>query len=109
MIDTSIVRVHQHAACIARNRSQSMGRSRGGLPAKSMQWWTRTGFPSVWDLKRGLSARHADHANDQRRPVGVLQSLTPSLRTASLDRSTNTKDGLIIGFSAQTNFKTVEH
>ena len=27
MIDTSIVRVHQHAACIARNRSQSMGRS----------------------------------------------------------------------------------
>ena len=23
MIDTSIVRVHQHAACIARNRSQS--------------------------------------------------------------------------------------
>ena len=29
MIDTSIVRVHQRAACIARNRSQSMGRSRG--------------------------------------------------------------------------------
>jgi transposase len=33
MIDTSIVRVHQHAACIARNRSQSMGRSRGGFTA----------------------------------------------------------------------------
>jgi len=31
MIDTSIVRVDQHAACIARNRRQSMGRSRGGL------------------------------------------------------------------------------
>jgi len=31
MIDTSIVRVHQHAACIAGNRSQSMGRSRGGV------------------------------------------------------------------------------
>ena len=29
MIDTSIVRVHQHVACVARNRSQSMGRSRG--------------------------------------------------------------------------------
>ena len=28
MIDTSIVRVHQHAACVATNRSQSMGRSR---------------------------------------------------------------------------------
>ena len=34
MIDTSIVRVHQHAACISRNRSQSMGRSRGGLTSK---------------------------------------------------------------------------
>ena len=34
MIDTSIVRVHQHAACIARNRSQSMGRSRGGLTSE---------------------------------------------------------------------------
>jgi len=29
MIDSSIVRVHQHAACIPRNRSQPMGRSRG--------------------------------------------------------------------------------
>ena len=28
MIDTSIVRVHQHGACINRNRKQSMGRSR---------------------------------------------------------------------------------
>jgi transposase len=27
MIDTSIVRVHQHGACITRNRRQSMGRS----------------------------------------------------------------------------------
>ena len=34
MTDTSIVRVHQHAACIARNRGQSMGRSRGGLTSK---------------------------------------------------------------------------
>jgi transposase len=31
MIDTSIVRVHQHGACITRNRRQSMGRSRGGF------------------------------------------------------------------------------
>src|SRR6516225_96526 len=34
MIDTSIVRVHQHGACITRNRSQSMCRSRGGLTSK---------------------------------------------------------------------------
>jgi|SRR5579871_5646498 len=34
MIDTSIARVHQHSSCITRNRSQSMGRSRGGLTSK---------------------------------------------------------------------------
>jgi hypothetical protein len=34
MIDTSIVRVHQHGACIADNRHQGMGRSRGGLTSK---------------------------------------------------------------------------
>jgi hypothetical protein len=38
MIDTSIVRVHQHEACIAKNREQHMGRSRGGLTSK-VQWW----------------------------------------------------------------------
>jgi len=34
MIDTSIVRVHQHGACIIRNRRQTMGRSRSGLTSK---------------------------------------------------------------------------
>ena len=34
MIDTSIVRVNQHGACITRNQRQSMGRSRGGLTSK---------------------------------------------------------------------------
>jgi IS5 family transposase len=34
MIDTSIVRVHQHGACIKRNQRQLMGRSRGGLTSK---------------------------------------------------------------------------
>ncbi|MBM7486791.1 transposase [Bradyrhizobium canariense] len=34
MIDTSIVRVHQHGACIRRNQRQSIGRSRGGLTSK---------------------------------------------------------------------------
>ena len=29
-----LVRVHQHGACITRNRRQSMGRSRGGLTSK---------------------------------------------------------------------------
>ena len=34
MIDTSVVRVHQHGACVAKNRAQQMGRSRGGLSTK---------------------------------------------------------------------------
>jgi len=34
MIDTSIIRVHQHGACIANNSGQHIGRSRGGLTSK---------------------------------------------------------------------------
>jgi transposase len=34
MIDTSVVRVHQHGTCIADNNHQDMGRSRGGLTSK---------------------------------------------------------------------------
>jgi transposase len=34
MIDTSIVRVHQHGACIADNNHHDIGRSRGGLTSK---------------------------------------------------------------------------
>jgi transposase len=34
MIDTSVVRVHQHGACVADNKQQHMGRSRGGLTSK---------------------------------------------------------------------------
>ena len=36
MIDTSVVRVHQHGACIAGNRGQHMGRSRGGLTSNKV-------------------------------------------------------------------------
>ncbi len=45
MIDTSIIRVHQHAACIARNRRQSMGRSRGGLTSKIHALVDTNGLP----------------------------------------------------------------
>ena len=34
MIDTSVVRVHQHGASVAANSKQLMGRSRGGLTTK---------------------------------------------------------------------------
>jgi transposase len=35
MIDTPVVRVHQHEACIADNNHQDMDRSRGGLTSKT--------------------------------------------------------------------------
>jgi transposase len=46
MIDTSVVRVHQHGACVADNNHQDMGRSRGGLTSKIVAT-TRTGSGSL--------------------------------------------------------------
>jgi len=48
MIDTSIVRVHQHGACIIRNQRQSMGRSRGGLTSKVHALVDSNGFRYGW-------------------------------------------------------------
>jgi len=45
MIDTSITRVHQHGACVSRNKRQSMGRSRGGLTSKIHAVVDRNGLP----------------------------------------------------------------
>jgi transposase len=45
MIDTSIVRVHQHGSWITRNRRQSMGRSRGGLTSKIHALVDANGLP----------------------------------------------------------------
>ena len=53
MIDTSIVRVHQHGACITRNRSQSMGRSRGGLTSKVHAVVDTNGLPVRLALTAG--------------------------------------------------------
>jgi len=54
MIDTSIVRVHQHAACITRNRRQSMGRSRGGLTRKIHALVDTNGLPVQLALTAGI-------------------------------------------------------
>jgi transposase len=53
MIDPSIVRVHQHAACIIRNRKQSMGRSRGGLTSKIHAVVDTNGLPVRLALTAG--------------------------------------------------------
>ena len=53
MIDTSIVRVHQHGACMTRNRRQSMGRSRGGLTSKIHALVDTNGLPVRLALTAG--------------------------------------------------------
>jgi transposase len=53
MIDTSIIRVHQHAACIIRNKRQSMGRSRGGLTSKIHALVDTNGLPIRLALTAG--------------------------------------------------------
>jgi transposase len=56
MIDTSVVRVHQHGACIAGNREQHMGRSRGGLTSKIHAVVDANGLPVQLDLTPGEAA-----------------------------------------------------
>ena len=68
MIDTSIVRVHQHAACIARNRGQSIGRSRGGLTSKIHAVVDTNGLP----VRLGLTA---GEAHDNRLVLKLLSRL----------------------------------
>ena len=53
MIDTSVVRVHQHGACIARNSQQLMGRSRGGLTTKIYAVVDTSGLPVRLALTTG--------------------------------------------------------
>src|SRR5215470_1204663 len=53
MIDTPIVRAHQHGACITRNQRQSMGRSRGGLTSKIYAVVDTNGLPVRLALTAG--------------------------------------------------------
>jgi transposase len=53
MIDTSIVRVHQHGSCISGNAEQHMGRSRGGLTSKIHAVVDANGLPVHLGLTAG--------------------------------------------------------
>ncbi len=53
MIDNSVVRVHQHGACITRNPRHSMGRSRGGLTSKIHAVVDSNGLPVRLTLGAG--------------------------------------------------------
>ena len=55
MIDMSMVRVHQHAACIADSGNQAVGRSRGGLTSKLHAVVDGKGLP----LRLGITAGQA--------------------------------------------------
>ncbi len=70
MIDTSIVRVHQHGACIAENREQHMGRSRGGLTSKVHAVVDANGLPVRLGLTPG-------EAHDSRLCSVLLDGLRP--------------------------------
>jgi transposase len=68
MIDTSIVRVHQHGACISGNERQSMGRSRGGLTSKIHAVVDCNGLPVRLALTAG-------EAHDNRLATKLLSRL----------------------------------
>jgi transposase len=53
MLDTTIVRVHQHAACAKRMGSTSVGRSRGGLKSKIHAVVDANGLPLCLALSAG--------------------------------------------------------
>lgn len=70
MIDTSVVRVHQHGACIAGNSEQHMGRSRGGLTTKIHAVVDTNGLPVQLGLTPG-------EAHDNRLCSVLLNELSP--------------------------------
>jgi len=70
MIDTSVVRVHQHGACIARSSEQHMGRSRGGLTTKIRAVVDTNGLPVQLGLTPGK-------AHDNRLSSVLLTELRP--------------------------------
>jgi len=70
MIDTSVVRVHQHGACVADNNHQDMGRSRGGLTSKIHAVVDANGLPVHLALTPG-------EAHDNRLCSVLLSTLLP--------------------------------
>jgi transposase len=73
MIDTSVVRVHQHGASIARSREQDIGRSRGGLTTKLHAVVDANGLP----VRLGLTC---GQAHDNRLCYTLLQGLPRNAR-----------------------------
>ena len=70
MIDTSIVRVHQHGGCAGGGETRLMGRSRGGLTTKMHACVDTNGMPVRFELTAG-------EAHDNRLVTELLPDLKP--------------------------------
>jgi transposase len=68
MIDTSIVRVHQHGGCASEAQTRLMGRSRGGLTTKVHACVDTNGMPVRLELTNG-------EAHDNRLATELLADL----------------------------------
>ena len=68
MIDTSIVRVHQHGGCAGGGETRLMGRSRGGLTTKIHACVDTNGMPVRLELTTG-------EAHDNRLVTDLLSDL----------------------------------
>jgi transposase len=86
MIDTSVVRVHQHGACIANNNHQDMGRSRGGLTSKIHAVVDTNGLPVHLALTPG-------EAHDNRLCSVLLSALLPQTMLSRIVDTTRTGSG----------------
>jgi transposase len=103
MIDTSIVRVHQHGACITRNRRQSMGRSRGGLTSMIHALVDTNGLP----IRLALSAGEAHDNRLAGKLLSRLRSGTMLLADRGYDvdwiRSLATSKGVFANIPPRSN------
>ncbi|APG09550.1 transposase [Bradyrhizobium japonicum] len=87
MIDTSVVRVHQHGACIADNNHQDMGRSRGGPDEQDSRGGGHQ-WPAGRERHMSESARefidfwveNSIHAVEQYQTAGVSQDVAELTR-----------------------------
>jgi len=71
MIDTSVIRVHQHGACVAGGPVERIGRSRGGLTTKLHAVVDANGLP----VRLGLTC---GQAHDNRFCSTLLSPLQPN-------------------------------
>ena len=103
IIDTSIVRVHQHGACIAGNSEQLMGRSRGGLTTKIHVVVDAGGLPVRLALTAGeahdnrlvltlLSARLVGEHSSETEPQGADLFQPPALSCTQFGRTVLQQD-----------------